>query len=66
VIGTAEAKPFRSNIRVRVGEPFDLADLGLAEGSSEQDIADAIMRRVAGLLPYEMRGHYQDAGPRGE
>jgi 1-acyl-sn-glycerol-3-phosphate acyltransferase len=61
--GTPEAKPFRSNIRVAVGEPFGLGDLGLAEGSTEQEIADAIMRKVAELLPQPMRGYYQDEGP---
>ena len=66
LVGTPEAKPFRSNIRVRVGEPFELTDLGLAEGSSEQEIADAIMRRVAALLPYEMRGYYRDGPPTAE
>jgi 1-acyl-sn-glycerol-3-phosphate acyltransferase len=62
VIGTAEAKLLRSDIRVRVGEPFLLPDLGLAAGAGEQEIADAIMRRVAVLLPREMRGYYADEG----
>ena len=60
VIGTPEARPFRSHIRVRVGEPFHLEDLGLPEQGSQQAVADAIMRRVALLLPPRMRGHYSD------
>ncbi len=60
MIGTPEARPFRSHIRVRVGEPFHLEDLGLPEQGSEQAVADAIMRRVALLLPPRMRGHYSD------
>jgi len=60
VTGTPEAKLLRSNIRVRVGEPFGVADLGLAPGASDQEIADGIMRRVAALLPLQMRGYYAD------
>jgi 1-acyl-sn-glycerol-3-phosphate acyltransferase len=60
VTGTPEAKLLRSKIRVRVGEPFALDDLGLPAGASEQEIADAIMRRVAALLPLEMRGYYSE------
>jgi len=65
VIGTPEARPFRSHIRVRVGEPFHLRELGLDERGSEQEVADAIMRRVAELLPPAMRGYYID-GVEGE
>ena len=56
--GTPDAKPFRSKIHVRVGEPFGLGELGLAPDASEQEAADAIMRRVAALLPPDMRGYY--------
>jgi len=62
VTGTPEAKLLRSNIHVRVGEPFHVADLRLAPGASEQEIADGIMRRVAVLLPLQMRGYYADDG----
>ena len=62
VTGTPEARLLRSNIQVRVGDPFHVDDLGLPPGASEQDIADGIMRRVAVLLPYEMRGYYADDG----
>jgi 1-acyl-sn-glycerol-3-phosphate acyltransferase len=60
VVGTPDALPFRSHIRVRVGEPFHLRDLALAKRGSEQEVADAIMRRVALLLPPPMRGYYAD------
>ena len=56
--GTPEARPFRSRIHVAVGEPFQLDALGLPAEASEQDAADAIMRRIAALLPAEMRGYY--------
>lgn len=58
VTGTRAAKLLRSDIHVRVGPPFHIADLGIAEHASEQELADAIMRRIAALLPPEMRGHY--------
>jgi 1-acyl-sn-glycerol-3-phosphate acyltransferase len=58
VTGTSEAKLRRSDIRVRVGEPFQLDALGLAASAGEQDVADAIMRKVAELLPPDMRGVY--------
>src|SRR5205814_4709613 len=60
VIGTPEARPFRSHIRVRVGEPFLLDDLALAASGSEQEVADAIMGRVSQLLQPRMRGYYTD------
>ena len=56
--GTAAARPLRSQIRVVVGAPFRFADLGLAPDATEQESTDAIMRRVAALLPPEMRGYY--------
>jgi 1-acyl-sn-glycerol-3-phosphate acyltransferase len=46
----------RGRIVVRVGPPFHLADLGTQ--GDEQAVADGIMRRVATLLPIEMRGVY--------
>jgi 1-acyl-sn-glycerol-3-phosphate acyltransferase len=58
--GTPGAKPFRSKIHVNVGDPFLLGDLGLAPDASEQEAADAIMRRVAALLPEAMRGYYAE------
>jgi 1-acyl-sn-glycerol-3-phosphate acyltransferase len=58
VTGTSEARLRRSDIRVRVGEPFQLDHLGLDASATEQDVADAIMRKVAALLPPDMRGEY--------
>jgi 1-acyl-sn-glycerol-3-phosphate acyltransferase len=58
VTGTADARLRRSDIRVRVGEPFELSALGLRADATEQEIADGIMRKVALLLPAEMRGDY--------
>ena len=58
VTGTRAAKLFRSEIRVRVGRPFTVAELALPEGAGEQAIADAIMRRIAALLPTQMHGEY--------
>ena len=58
VAGTADARPLRSDIRIRVGEPFQLDSLGLRLNATEQEVADAIMRKVAELLPAEMRGEY--------
>jgi 1-acyl-sn-glycerol-3-phosphate acyltransferase len=60
VIGPREARPLRSDIRVRVGEPFHLDELGLAPGATDQEITDGIMRRIAALLPPKMRGQYAE------
>ena len=43
---------------LRVGRPFHLADLTLAERRDEQAMTDGVMRRIASLLPDEMRGVY--------
>lgn len=48
-------------VSVRIGRPFDAADLSVvaAEGEDErQALADAMLRRVAELLPPEYRGVY--------
>lgn len=58
LVGTAAARPLRSQIEVIVGKPFHFEELGLAADATDQESADAIMRRVAALLPIEMRGHY--------
>lgn len=60
VIGTPQAGirvPPRSDILVRVGPPFTLADLD-GRALDDQALADAIMERVARLLPSHMRGVY--------
>ena len=62
VIGTPRARLgafWRRDILLRVGEPFHAADLGV-QMADAQGLADAIMRRVAEMLPPEMRGVYQD------
>ncbi len=46
----------RGRVAVRIGRPFLVADLGTS--GDDQEIADAIMRRVAAMLPPEMRGAY--------
>ncbi len=60
ITGTARARlrvPPRHDIHVKVGKPFTLADLGEA-ATDDQAIADGVMRRIAELLPHEMRGEY--------
>lgn len=47
---------WRRDVTIRFGPPFPAADLG--EEADEQQIADAIMRRIAALLPPEQRGAY--------
>lgn len=54
--------PPRTDIVVRVGRPFTLADLD-GRALDDQALADAIMRRVAALLPSHMRGLYADPTP---
>ena len=56
--GTATARMLRSDIRVTVGTPFRFEELDLSPDATEQEGADAIMRRVAALLPPKMRGYY--------
>jgi 1-acyl-sn-glycerol-3-phosphate acyltransferase len=58
--GTPEMRirvPPRSDIVVRVGPPVTIDDLG-GRGVDDQALADAVMRRVAELLPDAMRGPY--------
>ena len=43
---------------LRVGRPFHLSDLTPEERRDEQAMTDAVMRRIAALLPDEMRGAY--------
>jgi len=43
---------------LRVGRPFRLVELSDDERRDEQAVTDAVMRRVASLLPDEMRGAY--------
>ena len=61
VMGTRRARIgafWRRDVLFRVGEPFRASDLGIAS-EDQQAVADAIMRRVAALLPPEQRGVYR-------
>lgn len=54
----------RAHVTVRFGTPFQLADLEPETRASEdprQALVDAMMRRVAELLPPEYRGVYAEA-----
>jgi len=51
----------RARILVTVGRPFQVGDLGAT--ADDQALADAIMRRVASLLPSHMRGVYAEDRP---
>lgn len=48
---------WRRDLTIRIGEPFTAADIGDLD---EQGLADAIMRRIAALLPAEQRGVYSE------
>ncbi len=61
VIGTKRARLgafWRRDILIRVGEPFRAADL-VVKADDAQAVTDAIMRRVAALMPEEQRGVYR-------
>lgn len=65
VVGThrrAILGPRRGRIEVRIGAPFLAADLVPPGRRDEQALTDAIMTRVAALLPSEMRGVYASTG----
>lgn len=49
---------WRRDIVIRVGKPFGVADLDVT-GDDQQALVDAIMRRVAVLMPPEQRGVYR-------
>jgi 1-acyl-sn-glycerol-3-phosphate acyltransferase len=49
---------FGGHAVLRVGRPFRLTDLTTEERRDEQAVTDAVMRRIASLLPDEMRGAY--------
>jgi 1-acyl-sn-glycerol-3-phosphate acyltransferase len=58
VIGTRRARLgafWRRDIVLRVGEPFRASELGVTD---PQAVTEAIMRRLAALLPAEMQGAY--------
>jgi 1-acyl-sn-glycerol-3-phosphate acyltransferase len=49
---------FGGHAVMRVGRPFHLTEFSAEERSDEQAVTDAVMRRIASLLPAEMRGVY--------
>jgi 1-acyl-sn-glycerol-3-phosphate acyltransferase len=49
---------FRGHAVLRVGRTFRLADLSDEDRHDEQAVTDAVMRRIASLLPNENRGVY--------
>ena len=60
VMGTRDSRIgrfWRRDILLRVGDPFQVRDLD-ADAEDAQSMADAIMRRVAALLPASLRGVY--------
>jgi len=55
-------KPQKAAVTVRFGEPFYMADLTVEDRPEEDGrllLADAMMRRVAELIPEEYRGYYR-------
>lgn len=57
---------YRAHVTVRFGTPFRVSDLEPEIAGSEeprQALVDAMMRRVAELLPPEYRGVYADPAP---
>lgn len=59
IVGSKRARlgrVWRRDITFRIGEPFHVRELG--DVTDDQVLTDAIMRRVAALLPREMRGVY--------
>lgn len=60
VMGTPDIRlriPPRADALVRIGRLVPLPELG-SPAADDQELADAIMRRVAVLLPEQMRGAY--------
>jgi 1-acyl-sn-glycerol-3-phosphate acyltransferase len=49
---------FGGHVVLRVGRPFRFAELTQDERRDGQAVTDAVMRRIAPLLPGEMRGAY--------
>lgn len=50
----------RARVRMTIGEPFRLADLGAAASDDREALASALMARVAALLPARYRGVYAE------
>ena len=49
---------WRRDILLRIGKPFHVADLDV-KGDDQQALVDAIMGRIAALMPPEQRGVYR-------
>jgi 1-acyl-sn-glycerol-3-phosphate acyltransferase len=61
VIGSRGARLgafWRRDILIRIGPQFRLADLDV-KGDDQQALTDAVMRRIAALMPPEQRGVYR-------
>ena len=54
----------RQRITLRFGAPFRISELPQHIRADRQATADAIMLRIAALLPSEMRGVYADGAPK--
>ena len=46
------------HVRIRLGPPFHVRDLSPEERRDEQSVADGVFRRVALLVPPDMKGAY--------
>lgn len=67
IVGTPTAglRPIRrTEVVLTFGPPFRVADLPAEVRRDRQATADAIMRRIAELLPPEMRGVYSSGVPK--
>jgi len=51
----------RTNVHVRVGDPFRLPE-GRADSTKLEEYTELIMRKIAALLPVEYRGEYRSVG----
>jgi len=61
---TARLRPFRrTEVVLSFGKPFRVSDLAPEIRRDRQATADAIMLRIAELLPPEMRGEYANGMP---
>ncbi len=64
---TARLRPIRRTEAVlSFGKPFRVSDLAPDIGRDRQATADAIMLRIAAVLPPEMRGVYANGMPAGD
>jgi 1-acyl-sn-glycerol-3-phosphate acyltransferase len=66
IVGTPTARPRiprRTEVTLSFGKPFRFSELPAEVRKDRQASADAIMLRIAGLLPPEMRGAYANGVP---